>query len=78
MTVTNMANYFRQSLNICRQNPFQFLLRMKYNIPDHLANDPEGIAQYLMNTGQMTQSQLQQIQAFKNQVESNFNNPNAR
>lgn len=78
MTVTNMANYFRQSLNICRQNPFQFLMRMKYNIPDDLADNPEGIVQYLMNTGKMSQSQLQQIQAFKNQVESNFNNANTR
>ena len=68
-----MTKYWAQSLNICRQNPFQFLLNMKFNIPSELQNDPEGIVQYLMNTGKMTQNQLQQIQAFKGQVESNFN-----
>lgn len=69
----NMANYFAQSLNICRQNPFQFLLNMKFNIPHELQDDPEKIVQYLMNTGKMTQNQLQQVQAFKSQIESNFN-----
>ena len=72
MTVNNMANYFSQSLNICRQNPFQFLVQMKYNIPQELSNDPEKIVQYLMNTGKMSQEQLQYIQAFKSQVESNL------
>jgi hypothetical protein len=66
------ANVLAHSLKICRQNPFQFLLNMKYNIPMELSNDPEGIVQHLMNTGQMTQAQLQQIQTFKNQVENNL------
>ena len=72
MTVNNMANYWKQSLNICRQNPYQFLLRMKFNIPQEIQNDPDAITQYLMNTGRMSQEQYQFLRNFKDQVDQNL------
>lgn len=78
MQNNGMANYWAQSLNICRQNPAQFLMQMRFGIPAEISNDPEAIVQHLMNTGRMSQNDLQRIQAFKNEVESNFQNVNTR
>ena len=78
MQNNGMANYWAQSLNICRKNPAQFLMQMRFGIPAEIANDPEAIVQHLMNTGRMSQNDLQRIQAFKNEIESNFQNANTR
>ena len=53
----NMLTQFNQF----RQNPLQFLLQRKINIPPEYANDPKGATQYLMNTGQMSQQTFEQI-----------------
>lgn len=45
-----------QMLQQLRQNPVQFLKRAGYNVPDNI-NDPNAIAQYLMNSGQVSQEQ---------------------
>lgn len=47
-----------------RQNPMQMLSR-KYNIPPTL-NDPQQIIQYLLNSGQVTQDQINQVMQIKN------------
>jgi len=73
MGISNMADYWMQSLNICRQNPYQFLLRMKFNIPSNIQNDPDAITQYLMNSGRMSQEQYQFLRNFKDQVDQNLN-----
>ena len=41
-----------------RQNPMA-MLSQKYNIPQNL-NDPNEIIQHLLNTGQVSQSQVNQ------------------
>lgn len=40
------------------QNPMQALLASKYNIPQEYSNNPEQIINYLLNSGQITQQQL--------------------
>lgn len=40
-----------------KQNPMQFLMQRKFNIPQNISNDPNAIIQYLMNTGQVSQQQ---------------------
>ena len=41
-----------------RQNPMQ-LLAQKYNIPSNIdTSNPNNIIQYLLNTGQITQAQV--------------------
>ena len=50
----NLFNLYQQ----LRQNPAQ-LLAQKYNIPNNInTNNPNEIIQYLLNTGQITQAQV--------------------
>ena len=43
------------ALQALKQNPMQFILQRKFNIPQNIANDPNAIIQHLMNTGQVSQ-----------------------
>ena len=54
MTMNN-ANVFQMAQQL-RSDPIGFLQKSGYNIPSNL-NDPNSIIQYLMNSGQVTQSQ---------------------
>lgn len=60
----NMANGLNamQQLQQLRQNPMQFLRQRGYNVPDNVT-DPQAIIQHLMNSGQVTQQQMNQAQA---------------
>lgn len=42
-------------------NPLQFLMQQRINIPQEYANDPRAAVQYLLNSGQMTQQQFEQL-----------------
>lgn len=53
------------------QNPMQFMLQKKLNIPQQLANNPQAAIQHLMNNGQMTQEQYNQLQQMARQIQSN-------
>lgn len=59
-----MANGFNvmQQLQMLRQNPMQFLRQRGFNVPDNITN-PQAIIQHLMNSGQVTQQQMNQAQA---------------
>ena len=48
-------------LNSFKQNPMQFLVNHKINIPQQFANDPHGAVQYMLNNGQMSQQQLNSL-----------------
>lgn len=43
------------------RNPFQFLMQKRINVPPEYANNPQGAVQYLLNSGQMTQQQFEQL-----------------
>lgn len=60
----NMANGFNvmQQLQQLRQNPMQFLRQRGFNVPDNVT-DPQAIIQHLMNSGQVSQQQMNQAQA---------------
>ena len=48
--------------NSFRQSPFDFMMRNKgIDIPKEYRNNPEAAVQYLMNSGKMTQQQLDYI-----------------
>ena len=57
----NPQNNMMQQFQSFQQNPMQFLLRNKVNIPDEFQNDPKGAIQYLMNQGKMSQGQFNQL-----------------
>lgn len=48
-------------LSQLKQNPIAFLSKAGYNIPQNL-NDPNAIIQHLMNSGQITQAQMNRAQ----------------
>ena len=51
-----------------RQNPIQ-LLNQRFNIPQNVnLSDPNAILQHLMNTGQVTQDQINQVMQVKNKI----------
>ena len=51
-------NNVMQVLNMLRQNPMQILAR-RFNIPQNVnLSDPGAIIQHLLNSGQITQNQI--------------------
>lgn len=52
---------FTNQFNMFKQNPMQYLMQNKINIPQEYANDPHGAVQYMLNNGQMTQEQLNSL-----------------
>lgn len=56
-----MNRGFMAKFNAFKQNPMQFLLQNKINIPQQFANDPQGAVQHMLNSGQMSQEQLNRL-----------------
>lgn len=63
-----MENPITNQFNTFMQNPFQFLLQRKINIPQEYANNPQGAIQYLMNTGQMSQQTFENLRSRATQM----------
>lgn len=53
MNVMSMLQQFRQ-------NPMQMLLQRRMNVPQGIANDPQAILNHLLQTGQISQNQVNQ------------------
>lgn len=62
------GNNIMNQLNMLRSNPVQFLLQKRLSIPDNLSNNPQGIIQHLLNTGQMSQETYNKLQSRINQM----------
>lgn len=52
----------RQMFNDFKANPTQMLIKARFNLPDSVGNDPQAIVQHLLNTGQITQQQINTAQ----------------
>jgi len=52
------GNGMMQMLGQLKQNPVQFLMQKRLNIPADIAGDPQAILQHLMSTGQVNQQQV--------------------
>lgn len=57
----NMGNIMSQ-MNALKSDPVQFLANRKFNLPQNFQGGPKDIIQHLLNTGQMQQSQLTELQ----------------
>ena len=53
-----MNNQMANMLGQLKQNPIQFLMQRRFNIPANMANDPNAIVQHLLKTGQISQDQV--------------------
>lgn len=51
-----------------KSNPMSFLLQRNLNIPQQYLNNPEEAVKYLMNNGQMSQEQYNQISQIANSI----------
>lgn len=58
---------FRRFIN----NPAQYMLEHKINIPQQFQNDTQGAIQYLMNSGQLTQDQYNWVNNTAKQIQNN-------
>lgn len=59
-------NNLMQAYQQFRANPMQMLMQ-KYNIPQNIdANNPNDIIQHLLNTGQVSQQQINSLQGMRN------------
>ena len=47
-----------QMLSQLKQNPMQFLMQRRFNLPQNIGNDPNAILQHLVQSGQISQNQV--------------------
>lgn len=57
---------FMQMLQQLRQNPMQ-MLSQRFNVPQNIQN-PQEIIQHLLNTGQISQDQVNQAMQMRQQM----------
>ena len=65
MNPLQLINSFRQFM----QNPASFLSNM--GLPEDALQNPKAAVQQLMNNGQMTQQQFNQLSSMANQLQNN-------
>lgn len=55
------------------QNPMQFMMQKKLNLPQNInpMQNPQAAIQHLMNNGQLTQEQYNQVQQMARQIQNN-------
>lgn len=64
---------FMQMLQQLRQNPMQ-MLSQRFNVPQNIQN-PQDIIQHLLNTGQISQDQVNQAMQMRQQMFGGYKNP---
>ncbi len=50
-----------QLLSELERNPIEFIIKRGFNLPNNIDTDPNAIIQHLMNTGQITQDQYNNV-----------------
>lgn len=70
MNMGNMQNFIGQFRGFM-QNPAQFMMSRRLNLPDNWMQDPNGAVQQLLNSGQMSQDTFNQLQRMANQIKNN-------
>lgn len=58
---SSQNNNIMGEFNRFQQNPMQYLIDRKVNIPQEYMNNPQQAVQYLLNNGQMSQDTLNQL-----------------
>lgn len=61
-------NGIMQQFQTFQQNPMQFLMSRNINIPQQYMNNPREAIQYLMNSGRMSQANLNQLTQMASQM----------
>ena len=66
----SMQGFINQFSGFMR-NPVQAMMQSRLNIPQNLVNNPNNAIQYLMNNGQMSQGQYNQLQQMASKIQQN-------
>ena len=56
-------------LEALKADPVQFLMQRRLNLPQGFQGGPQEIVQHLLNTGQITQAQLDQAREMMNRIQ---------
>lgn len=54
------------------KNPIQALMQSGFRLPDNIGNNPQQIIQHLLNSGQVSQQQLNNAQNVLAQIQGGF------
>ena len=54
-------NSLRRNLQQLKENPAQFLMQRKFNIPQEYQNNPQEMVDYLVRSGQVSQDQVNKV-----------------
>lgn len=65
-----MNNQMLTMLQQLKSNPMQMLSK-RFNLPQNIPNNPQDIIQHLLNTGQISQGQVNNAMQMKKQFFSN-------
>lgn len=52
-------------------NPMQYMMQRKINLPQNAMQNPQEAVQQLLNGGQMSQAQFNQLQQMARQIQAN-------
>lgn len=66
-SMQNFVSMFRGFM----QNPMQFMLQRKMNIPQNAMQNPEEAVNQLVASGQMTQAQFNNLRSMANDIKNN-------
>lgn len=66
-SMQNMVNKFRGFM----QNPIQFMVQNKLNLPQNFNGNANDAIQYLMNSGQLSQEQYNWANGMAKRIQSN-------
>jgi hypothetical protein len=66
-SMQGMMNQFRGFI----QNPMQFMVQKKLNIPQEMMSNPDTAIQYLLNTGKITQQDYDWAVQQAKQIQNN-------
>lgn len=66
--VNNMMTMFQTFA----KNPMKYLISQRLNVPQNIQNDPQAIVRHLMNSGQMSQSQFNDLNQFAKQLQQKY------
>lgn len=65
----NVTQLYQQFQN----NPINFLMQNRFSIPNGIDNSPQAIIQHLLDSGQITQQQVNQARQMLPQLNGMFN-----
>lgn len=64
-------NGFMNQFQAFAQNPVQYMMQRRFNIPQNIQNDPKQIQQYMLNSGMINQNQMNWAQKTAQQIQKN-------